>query len=158
MSDRYFKLNDDVGVEPGTGELQPMVEVGLPIAVPTIDEASGELVEVAHKVTLKPIPGTRVVKVDQPAIANGLLASGQYTEIDPPNEAALKALRGEVGKRDKPEPKTAAQLEEEARNRGIFDQIQGSGRNGTVLKRDIEAALKADDARHVAGTNSESEE
>lgn len=154
--DRYLKLKDHIGLHHETGELDPIREVGVAVAVPTIE--GDEIVEVSHRVTLHPIPGTRVLKVENPQVANALLASGQYDEIDPPNEAGLKKLRGEIGSGETPQLTTAAQLEKAAHDRGIFDEIQGTGANGTVLKRDIEAALKADDERHVGGANTGTKE
>jgi hypothetical protein len=107
MSDRYFKLKDHIGVEPDlieedgqpvenpkAGELQPLVEVGLKVEVPTI--VQGKVASATDSVTLKPIPGTRILKVNKAAHANGLLQSGNWDEVDPPDEKALKDARGET--------------------------------------------------------------
>lgn len=102
---RYFELNDDVGIEPElipdgdggskknpkAGELQPIQEVGVVAAVPRME--GKELVEDVVRVTVKAIPGTRILKVDEPAIAQAIQESGQYHEIEAPSEKDLKSAR-----------------------------------------------------------------
>lgn len=46
---------------------------------------------------------------------------------------------------------TVAELEDEAKERGIFDTIVGSGKDGNVIKADLIHALNDDDYRLLAG-------
>lgn len=83
---RYLELNDDVGLHYLTGEPDLISEVGIGVATPTLVE--GELVAVVENIVLKHIPGhPRIVRSADPRVVDGLLASGQYHEIDPPTSA-----------------------------------------------------------------------
>lgn len=88
--DRYFQLNDDVGLD-HEGNPQPLHEIGLAISVPTMQ--GGEIVEIPQRQTLKPIPGTRTFKTGDPLIASQILDAGLFHEIDPPKQADIKAER-----------------------------------------------------------------
>jgi hypothetical protein len=117
MSVRYFALRDHVGVTPG-GNLEPLVEEGMAIAVPTIVSTvdGPEVVTTSMSVVIRPadtlpdgagarvIPGTRIIECSDPRIADGLLGGEKYEEIPPPTKQevthAVKALtdgRAEAG-------------------------------------------------------------
>lgn len=87
---RYFELNDDVGRDP-EGNPEPLKEIGVAIAVPTVKD--GEIVDVPQRIALQPIAGTRIVKIDDPLAAGALVASGLVHEIDPPDQKDLKKQR-----------------------------------------------------------------
>lgn len=93
MPDRYLQLNDDLGLN-AEGNPEPIHEIGVALAVPTA--VGGEIVDVPQRVTVKPIPGTRTVKTDDPLIYHGLLSSGQYHEVDPPTRTDLTKERQSV--------------------------------------------------------------
>lgn len=108
MSLRYFALNADVGLAPPyirtragldvpnerAGEPEPLREIGVAVPVPVM--AGNDVVDDRRRVFIRPaaqrdellqariIPGTRVVEVAHPAIANLLIACGQYHEVAPP--------------------------------------------------------------------------
>jgi enoyl-CoA hydratase/carnithine racemase len=86
MPDRYFKLKDHVGVD-AEGNLEPIHEIGLSANVPTIvgEGKDQEIVAVAKRVVVKPLPGTRIVKTDDPIVADTVLQSGMFDEVDPPD-------------------------------------------------------------------------
>lgn len=79
---RYFELLDHIGVA-ADGELEPIREVGVAIAIPLM--VDGEIVAVPQTVVLRPVqPGARIVATDDPRIVAALAESGQYREVDPP--------------------------------------------------------------------------
>lgn len=102
---RYFELNDDVGLappyltgsdgqpveNPAAGSPEPLQHVSLVVGVPTM--VDGELVDVAQTVELKPIAGTRIVKVDDALVANAMGAHPHFHETDAPSQKDLKAAR-----------------------------------------------------------------
>lgn len=90
MSDRYFELDEAIGLDPD-GNPEPIHEVGLAVNIPTVKD--GEIVAVASRVTVNAIPGTRILKVDDPIVAGALAGSGQYREVDPPKKADLDRQR-----------------------------------------------------------------
>lgn len=111
MPDRYFELNDNIGVEPAyitdpktgqpvenkaAGELQPAQRWGLTIGT-TVPVLHGtDIVETrdVSRVEIEPIPGTRIFKVDDPQVAMALAGhTGICHEIDPPNQTDLKESR-----------------------------------------------------------------
>jgi hypothetical protein len=61
------------------------------VLTPTMKD--GEIVDVSERITLNAAPGTRVVKTDDPRVAEALLASGQYEEIDAPSKRDLAKER-----------------------------------------------------------------
>jgi hypothetical protein len=119
MATRYFELKDTVGIEPshvqaddGTisenpkaGELQPIVEVGIVVAVPEMID--GELVSSLGRKTVKALPDSRIVPAEHPAIADALLSSGQYVEVDPPQSELARIAKVEAA-RAKEEQEAAA--------------------------------------------------
>lgn len=88
---RYFELLPELGVHHETGEPEPIREVGVTAAVPRI--VKGELVQDVERHVLKPIAGTRILKVTDLAIADALAQSGQYREVEAPDEKALQKAR-----------------------------------------------------------------
>lgn len=90
MPDTYLELNDDVGVD-ADGNLEPIHEIGVAVNIPTIK--NGELVDIAQRTTVNAIPGTRIVKTNDPAIVSALLGSGQYHETDAPSKTDLSKAR-----------------------------------------------------------------
>lgn len=107
MSDekaRFFELNDDVGLAPPTiekkgetvpnpkaGEPEPLADVGVLARVPRMDD--GELVEDMVRVSAQDpkepsfsIVGPRTVKATNQAVADALIQSGHYHEVDPPQQ------------------------------------------------------------------------
>lgn len=90
MPERHFRLLDHLGLD-SEGNPEPIHEVGLAVAIPTI--RGGEIVDIEERVTVKAAPGTRVIKTDDPLVAGALLGSGQFEEIDPPSSAQLKKER-----------------------------------------------------------------
>ena len=107
---RYFELLPHVGVEPAklvndqgepvdnpkAGELQPMQRSTLNLAIPT-KVANGpdgtQVLLTSQAVTIDPIPGTRITKVDDPLVANALTDHPLFREIDPPKQKDLAAAR-----------------------------------------------------------------
>lgn len=97
MPDRYFKLKDHVGLD-GDGNPEPINEIGVSANVPTM-VGSGkdrEVVAVAKRVKVKPIPGTRIVKTDEPVVAEALKQSGLFDESEPPAKAEVSKARQET--------------------------------------------------------------
>lgn len=102
---RYFALNDDVGVapthltgpdglpvdNPEAGQLEPAREMALTIGVPT--QVGRDIISIPQAVTLEPIAGTRVFKIDDPLVANVLGDHPHLHEVDPPDRSDLKAER-----------------------------------------------------------------
>lgn len=90
----YFTLADNVGLDPD-GNPEPLVAIGLTIVVPSM--VNGKLVEdTPQRVELKPIAGTRVVKVDDPIVATGLRNIDSVVECDPPTQQDLTKSREAV--------------------------------------------------------------
>ena len=87
---RHFKLKDHVGVD-DAGNLEPIQVVGVLVIQPTMRD--GEVVDDPQTLEVKPIPGTRVVATRDPRIVDGLLASGNFDEIDAPSKKDLDAAR-----------------------------------------------------------------
>jgi hypothetical protein len=120
---KYFELEDHVGVT-ADGNLEPLVEIGLVVTVPTMVE--GEVVDAPHTVKVEHaaklgelaariVPGTRIVESSDYRVNVALLGSG-FVAIDPPTKAAVakaaKALTdaaSEAGTHDdaNPTPKRA---------------------------------------------------
>lgn len=101
MSDRYFQLNDDVGLDHESGDLQPIKEIGVRISSPVLADPKSrksDVIEVGQTIVVQPIPATRIVKVEDPRVAAGVVETGLFHEIDPPDEAALKAARSATAK------------------------------------------------------------
>lgn len=90
MPDTYFELNDDVGIDPD-GNPQPLHEIGLSVLVETMQ--AGEVVAVPAREVLKPIPGTRIFKTDDPRVVAAILGSGLVHETTQPNDAQLRKGR-----------------------------------------------------------------
>ena len=87
---RYFELLDHVGIDP-EGNPEPLREIGVAINVPTAKD--GEIVDVAQRVTIQPIDGTRTFAVDDPLVAGAVLDSGLVREIDPPSKTQARRQR-----------------------------------------------------------------
>ena len=91
----FLELNDDVGVT-ADGNLEPLHEIGLAIAVPTV--LDGEVVEVPQRITITAadqlsdgdaarfIAGTRIVEVADLRVRDALLQSGLCHETDAPSK------------------------------------------------------------------------
>lgn len=102
---RYFELRPDIGLappyltgkdgqpveNPAAGTPEPLVEERLTIGVPT--KVGNDIIAVPQPVTLKPIPGTRILKVDDPLAASALTGHPNYVEIDAPSAKDLKGAR-----------------------------------------------------------------
>lgn len=102
---RYFELNDDVGLapahltgsdgqpveNPAAGSPEPLQQVSLVVGVPTM--VGGDLVDVAQTVELKPIAGTRILKVDDALVASAMGGHPHFHEIDAPSQKDLKGAR-----------------------------------------------------------------
>lgn len=102
---RYFELNDDVGLapryltgadgqpieNPAAGSPEPLQTVSLVIGVPT--QVQGDIVDVATTVELKPIAGTRILKIDDALIASAMGGHPHFHEIDPPKKKDLAEAR-----------------------------------------------------------------
>lgn len=67
---------------PKAGELAPFVAEGMTVGVPTM--VRGELQMVARRIELKPMPGARILKIDDPLVANAIQSHPHYREVDPP--------------------------------------------------------------------------
>src|SRR4051794_21298768 len=104
MPERHLRLLDHIGVDEA-GNPEPIHEVGLAVLVPTMKD--GQIVDVAERVTLRPAPGTRVLKTDDPRVADALLQSGQYEEIDAPSQRQLAKERAETEDARKAPPTTS---------------------------------------------------
>lgn len=101
----YFELNDDVGLapshltgpdgepveNPAAGTPDPLTHLSLTIGVPTM--VDGEILPVSQTVELEPIPGTRILKVDDQLVANAMRSHPLYHEIDAPSQKDLKGSR-----------------------------------------------------------------
>lgn len=102
---RYFELNEDIGLapthlagsdgqpveNPAAGSPEPLQAVSLVVGVPTM--VDGDLVDIATSVELKPIAGTRLVKVDDPLVASAMGSHPHFHEIDAPSQKDLKGAR-----------------------------------------------------------------
>ncbi len=101
----FLELEDHVGVT-ADGNLEPLVSIGLSIAVPTMvkdpDTGKMEPAEIAHSITIESsqgladrparfLPGTRIVEIADPRVVTALMQSGSFKEIDPPTKTAQKA-------------------------------------------------------------------
>lgn len=87
---RYFELNDDVGID-HEGNPEPLVEVGLTVARPAM--VDGAVVDAVESVQLKPIPGTRILKVEDVVVANAMASHPLYHETEAPSKKDLDAAR-----------------------------------------------------------------
>ena len=105
MANRYFQLLDEHGLSPVTGKPDPIVCVGLAVAVPTM--VKGEVVREIKRVEItsapeakrtkdnpvadcaRILPGSRVIECSDHRFADGIAASGQYVEVDPPDDKVL---------------------------------------------------------------------
>lgn len=100
--DEYFKLRDDVGVT-ADGNLEPLCEIGIVVAVPIMKD--GELIDDPHRYVIEPadtlkedghariIPGTRIVHVNDPVVAQGVLQTGMFGQVDKPTRKDQAAER-----------------------------------------------------------------
>jgi hypothetical protein len=102
---RYFELAPHIGLapnfltgkdgqpveNPAAGSPEPLVEERLTIGVPTM--VGKDVIPVPQSVTLKAIPGTRILKVDDPLAASALAAHPNYIEIDAPTKKSLAGAR-----------------------------------------------------------------
>lgn len=148
--ERYFELNEDVGVEPDfltdpetgepvenprAGELQPINDVGVAAAVPRMigGELTQDVVRISVQDDGKELEkvSDRVVVARHPAVAQGLVESGQYHEVDPP---AAGRPSGRV---------TRATLNEQARAVGVADPESLS--NVDEVRAAIDEAVAAGD-------------
>jgi hypothetical protein len=105
MSDRYFELNDDVGVTVD-GNLEPLAEIGLVVNVPILQ--AGEVVDNAHRITIaaagsiakdahaRIVPGTRIAHCRDPRVADAIAQSGQYHEIDQPTKTDIRSQQSDT--------------------------------------------------------------
>jgi hypothetical protein len=107
---RFFELADQHGRDYDDNP-EPIQEIGLSIAVPTMTK-SGELTEISQRLTIgqaprvtdqlfaRVIPNTRIVETTSNQVASALLACGQYTEIEPPTKKLIadqeKATRAHI--------------------------------------------------------------
>lgn len=116
---RYFKLNEDIGIEPDVlvdpktgepvanpkaGELGPLVEFKVTVAVPEITKINGvdELIPVAREIRL-PDPryavvedaAERVLKAHDPIVANTLAEHPHWREVEPNPKKAAKSAEKE---------------------------------------------------------------
>jgi hypothetical protein len=87
---RYFELAPHIGLapnfltgkdgqpveNPAAGSPEPLVEERLTIGVPTM--VGKDVIQVPQSVTLKAIPGTRILKVDDPLAASALAGHPNY--------------------------------------------------------------------------------
>jgi hypothetical protein len=90
MPDRYFEINDDVGIN-ADGNPEPLHEIGVTVSIPTMN--GSDVVDVPQRTTVKPIPGTRTFKTDDPIIAQAILDSGLVHETTQLTKAEIKAQR-----------------------------------------------------------------
>lgn len=108
---RYFELLPHVGIEPPklvndqgepvdnpkAGELQPLqpstLTLGVPTKVKTTAPGEPDVLIAQQTVTITPIPGTRITKVDDMLVANALAEHPCFTEIDAPKQKDLAAAR-----------------------------------------------------------------
>lgn len=102
---RYFELNEDVGLapkyltgsdgepveNPAAGSPEPLQTVSLVVGVPT--QVGNDIVDVATSKELKPIAGTRIVKIDDPLIASAMGGHPHFHEIDAPKKKDLAGAR-----------------------------------------------------------------
>lgn len=103
---RYFELNDDIGLapshltdtetgqpveNPAAGTPEPLVHFSLTIGVPTM--VGADLIQVPETVTLDPIAGTRMLKIEDALVANAMQAHPLFHEVDPPTRKGLTSAR-----------------------------------------------------------------
>ena len=105
MPDRYLQLREHVGVT-ADGNPEPLVEIGLTATVPRM--RGGELVDDPHRHVIRAaekipagdgariMPNTRMVHATDPMIAQALLSTGNWEEIDPPSKREQAHQRGEA--------------------------------------------------------------
>ena len=81
MTPRFFELVDHVGVDPYTGDLEPLVEQGLLIG--RYDLVTGR--PYSQRVVLRPVEaGSRTVCATDPAVVKVLEQHPFYREVDLP--------------------------------------------------------------------------
>jgi hypothetical protein len=125
---RWFQLRDHIGVT-ADGNPEPLVEQSLTMAVPAM--RGRELVEDSFGIVIQPsgalketehariVPFTRIIEVADPRVADVLMQTGHYDEIDPPTkrdqQAAKKALTDAVEEAGthEPDPETSPEQYEE---------------------------------------------
>lgn len=147
----YFELNDDQGIEhshlrnpvtgeefenPRAGELAPLNNIGFQISVerPVMRDDSGvDVITTTARVAIVPaerldeklhariLPGTRIVEVAHPAVANALIETGHYHRIDPP--AYLATLSGNGAPPPAREPDAPPQTKKRKASDGTFIQV-----------------------------------
>lgn len=85
---RYFAVRDQHGLN-ANGNPEPLVEIGVTIAVPVMK--GGEIIEVAERLVLKPLKGSRTVSTDDPRVAAALDAHPALEAVDKPSGKKLQA-------------------------------------------------------------------
>ena len=105
MPNRYLQLREHIGLTAG-GNPEPLVTIGLTATVPRM--RNGEIVDDPHRHEIKAaekipagegariMPDTRIVEASDPVIADLLLSTGNWEEIDPPSKREQQHQRGEA--------------------------------------------------------------
>lgn len=88
MPDRYFQVNDDVGLDP-KGNPEPFVGIGVAIPIVTMGADGTPVPNTASGFLTSVGDGARIVKTDDYRVAHQLLDSGLLHEVDPPTKAEL---------------------------------------------------------------------
>jgi hypothetical protein len=107
----FLELHDHVGVT-ADDNLEPLVEIGVTLAVPTMikdpDTGKDELAEAVTSLTIssqaslgdlqaRVLPGTRIIETADQRVTQALLGTGHWQQIDAPTKtaaaAAAKALK-----------------------------------------------------------------
>lgn len=100
----WLKLLDTIGVS-ANGNLEPLVDIGITVAVPTMIEVEGkqeigesvQTLRIGHDATLsvfKParfIEGGRIVETRDARVVEALMRTGNWEQIDRPTKAATAA-------------------------------------------------------------------
>jgi hypothetical protein len=102
----WFALKADHGID-YAGNLEPIQEVGVSVAVPqivagsVIDSGSERLIIRAHpeltdNMPIRVIPGTRIVETSNEALASVILAAGTFDQIEKPTQKAISEAKSET--------------------------------------------------------------
>ena len=135
----YLELNDDQGIvpthlrdpdtgqetpNPRAGELDVLNNIGItiPIERPVMVDDKPELLRSTSTVYILPslqlgdvipariLPGTRIVEVAHPAVANQLLETGHYHQIDAPDDVRSRVVVDQATHRRKASDGTFIQV------------------------------------------------
>lgn len=99
----YYRFSDEQGITAG-GNLEPLVSIGMTIAVPTMVTVEGkqEIAEVIETIHIEPrdslgdavariVPGTRLIETNSPHVDSVLAQTAQWAQSDAPTKKDIAA-------------------------------------------------------------------